>query len=358
MSDTTSASDKKHGLSEEELKLIAAKKKEYFEAKVNGSVDRQDLADEYHDLVIDILIGDHSPSGVAPGPLPGCGPNPDPDNEHVKDGGKGWGGKVSSPELWKVTPMKDDPKLYKIVDDEGTNIAHKFPTEQEAKDYVKYYQCKKEQGLPIPTPEPGPGPTPEPPKPGQPGDGPYEAKSDKLNHSVRRAVRHYASGADDDETIEANVKGFNHRKHQFVIDVLVPKEMEHDDNLSIKLGGTHMGTGWFDHSFSIYKGRTGMGKEEDHPSTDLFVEEGKALGDLRGKKMKIAATYDADKNYTELWHDMGQGWVKDLEATDLGGFNPKAKTFECQLRIDGFKKGSKEGKAPEPEINEAWVSAI
>lgn len=354
-----SASDQKHGLSEEELKKIIAAKKEYMDAAANGSVNTADLAREYHDLALDILLGDHVEGGTVPGPLPGCGPNPDPDSQHVKDGGKGWGGDTASPELWKVVPMKDDPKLYKVVDDDDVNIAHKFQTEQEAKDYVKYYQCKKEQGLPIPTPEPGPGPTPEPPPtPGAKGEGPYEAKSEKLNHTIKRAERHYASGAPDDETIEANIKNISHRKHQFVVDVTVPQEMEHDDNLSLKLGGTHMGTGWFDHSFSIYKGRTGMGKEEDHPSTDLFVEEGTAIGDLRGKRLKIAATYDADTNKTETHYDLGQGWIKALEGTDVGGFNPKASTFECQLRIDGFVKGKEEGKAPEPEIHAAWVSAI
>ena len=247
-------SDRKHGLSEEELKFIAEKKKAYMDAAASGSTETADLAREYHDVVLDILVGDHS--AEKPPTLPGCGPDPDPESEHVKDGGKGWGGDTASPELWKVTKMKDDPKLWKIVDDDGTNIAHKFATEQEAKDYVKYYQCKKEQGLPVPTPEPGPGPQPEPQPPGTTGDGPYPVKGTKnTNYAIRRAIRHYASGAKDDETIEANLKNIKWRKHQFVLDLMV-SEMEHDDNVSTKLGGTHMGTGWFDHSVSIYKGRT------------------------------------------------------------------------------------------------------
>lgn len=366
-------SDSKHGLSADEVKAIAEAKKKYMDALMEGSVSTPELARAYHDLALNILLGDHVEGGVIPGPTPGCGVNPDPDNEHVKDLGKGWGGNTGSPELWKSTPHVKEPEKsegkYKVVDDQGTNIAHRFDNQQDADNYIKYYKCLKEQGIPgepatcpegqhrdtatgkcVPN-EPGPGPGPT-------GDTPYPPKSDAMNHTVRRAVRHYASGADDDETIEANVKSIKHRRHQFVVDLHVPKEMEHDDNLSLKLGGTHMGTGWFDHSFSIYKGRTGLGKEEDHPSTDLFVEEGTAIGDLRDKKMKIAATYDADTNHTELWHNLGDGWKKDLEGTDVGGFNPKASTFECQLRIDGFKKGEHEGKPPEPEIFSAIVTAI
>ena len=347
-------SDKKHGLSEEELKLIAAKKKEYMDAAANGNPEMADLAREYHDTAINILLGDHSTEPI-PGPGPGCGPDPDPNDEHVKEGG--WGGDEASPENWEVVPMKDDPSLYKVVDAEDKNIAHKFATKKEAEDYVKWHQCRKEQGLPTPVPPaPGPGPAPPPPPgPGAEGDGPYPVKGEKLGHTIRGpTTRHYASGKPDDETIEANVKNIKFANHQFVVDVDVPNAAgwAHDDNLSMKHGGTHMGTGWFDEGIGVYTGQSCLGKEEDHPSTDLCVIKGPKIGDIRGKRMKLGAVYYKAENKVELWTNLGDGWKKQIEGTNVGGFNPKASTFECQLRIDGFKKSSV------PKIHAAWVSEI
>lgn len=341
----------KHGLSKEEMELIAASKKRYMDAVANGSTDMQDLARQYHDLVLDLFIRDHNEEGTVPGPLPGCGPDPDPDDEHVKEGG--WGGDESSAKTWESIAMKDDPSQWKVVDKEGKNIAHKFSSEEEADRYISYHQCIQEQGTPGEPSEPAEPPKPPvEPTPGGDSDAPYPAKGEKYDHKIRRAVRHYASGDPDDETIEANCKNIKDENHQFVVDVKVPSAMEHDDNLSMKHGGTHMGTGWFDQSVSIYGGKTGLGTEKKHPSTKLFVIKGPAIGDQRGKTIKIAAVYFKSENKCELWTKSDGEWTKQVEGTDIGGFNPKASVFECQLRIDGFKKDE------EPKINSAFVTAI
>jgi hypothetical protein len=50
---------------------------------------------------------------------------------------------------------------------------------------------------------------------------------------------------------------------------------------------------------------------------------------------------------------MGDGWKKNVEGVDVGGFNPKTPEDEFQLRIDGFK----DIKKP-PTIHSAIVTEI
>lgn len=296
-----------------------------------------------------VFGGTTPPPPPPPGPGPvDCGPNPDPSDSHIAHGG--WGGDMGSPETWDAVPMKDDPSQWKIVDKQGVNIAHKFASETEAEAYISYHECVKEGG--DPDPGPTPPPPPPPPGPGTAGDAPYPIKGTPKGHTIRGpTTRHYASGKPDDETIEANVKGFNWPSHVFVVDITI-KEMEHDDNASLKIGGNHMTNGWFDNGYSIYQGKGCLGTEKKHPSTDLCVIKGNAIGDIRNKRVKLASTYFKAQNKTELWSNIGNGWRKDAEGANVGGFNSNTTNFECQLRIDGFKKGSV------PEIHAAWVGEI
>lgn len=289
-----------------------------------------------------------------------CGPNPDPSNEHVKEGG--WGGDTASAKTWESVPMKDDPTQFKVVDKSGVNIAHKFASEAEADKYIAYHTCMQEKGNVICPPgqheDPATGQcVPDKPDPEPTGAYPYPAIGQPLSHTIRRAVRHYASGKPDDETIEANVKSIKFKNYQCVVDITI-HEMEHDDTASLKFGGTHMGTGWFDNSVGIFTGKTGLGTEPKHPSTNLYIVKGPAIGDIRNKRVKIAGVYYTDTNKCELWTNIGPGWIKQVEATNVGGFNPKSSEDEFQLRIDGFKKGSQTGKPPEPEIHGAVVTEI
>jgi len=259
---------------------------------------------------------------------------------------------------WKVVAMKDDPALFKVVDSAGINVADQFHTKEAAEQYVAHYVCDDE-----PDPECPAGThlengicVPDVITPG--GDGPYPVVGQKLAHTIKRAVRHYASGKPDDETIEANIKSIQFDNYQFVVDVGVPQEMEHDDNVSLKFGGTHMGSGWFDNGVGIFSGNCCLGTEPEHPSTNTCVVKGPKIGDQRGKRIKVAGVYRKQENKCELWTDVGSGWVKQMEAADVGGFNPNSDVNEAQLRIDGFIKGSQTGKPPEPEIHSAFVTEI
>lgn len=249
------------------------------------------------------------------------------------------------PKTWKVVPMLRNPNMFKIVDGKDVNIADLYHTKESAEKAIKEAIKKADGGIDV-TPPPQPLPTGE--------DGPYPAKSPKMA-SVQRGPtqRNYASGKAPDNTIEKNVKEIEYTDYQAVVEITNDCEWKHDDNFSIKLGGTHMGSGWFDNSLEVYTGRTGLGFEPDHPDTDLFVVKGPSIGDTRTKRFKYACTYFSDTNKTELWTNFGDGWKKQVEGTDVGDFHPKSEVDEFQLRIDGFKEREKP-----PTIHDAWVSAI
>lgn len=54
---------------------------------------------------------------------------------------------------WKVVPMKDDPRLFKVVDSAGINVADRFHTNANAEQYVAHFVCSF-RPAPAPTPTP------------------------------------------------------------------------------------------------------------------------------------------------------------------------------------------------------------
>ena len=166
--------------------------------------------------------------------------------------------------------------------------------------------------------------------------GPYKGTG-KVTQTEQRGPteRHYASGKADTTTIEKNAS-FDYKNYQFVSYVTL-QEVGSDDNISVKLGGTHDG-GWFDHGISFSGKKVCLGTEKSHPNTDACLVEGPGnIGDLKGKKIGIAGVYFAN-NLTELWYDIGGGWKKGVSSNDVGGFKPDAGGHEAQLRIDDAPK--------------------
>lgn len=300
-----------------------------------------------------------------PPPPPECGADPDPNDEHIAHGG--WGGDLGSPETWESVPMKDDPTQFKVVDAKGVNIAHKFTTEAEADKYIKYHQCIKEGGTTPPGPPPPPPPPPPPGPPPAPGTTPYPIKGTPMQSSQRGPTeRHYASGKPDDWTIEKNVKNIPYAQYQWVTYTTMGP-IEHDDTISVKFGGVHMGEGgWWDCGISFNDGQSCLGTEPKHPSTKLCIVKGKKYGSLLNKKVGVAGVVFKATGKIELWIDMGQGWEKACEGTNVGGLNPTKGNTEAQLRIDGFDyKGEKDEEdmakivaAGGPNIHSAIVTEI
>lgn len=168
----------------------------------------------------------------------------------------------------------------------------------------------------------------------------YTATGNKVDNSKRtkQGTRHYASGKKDDVTSEWGTKT-NFRNYEFTCYVTLGK-IDHDDQLSMKFGGTHMGSGWYDCGISFESGQGCLGKEENHPSTDLCVVKGKSIGSIVGKKIGMKCVYFGNSGgggQVELWADpQANGNWQQLTArtNNIGGFAPKSSTQECVIRID------------------------
>jgi hypothetical protein len=208
-------------------------------------------------------------------------------------------------------------------------------------------------GTPVenpPAPGPAPAPPESPPSPPSTGDGPYPSIGEEMKSTQRGpTVRHYASGKPDDKTIEKNVKNIKYKNYQFLVDVKITT-IEHDDTLSLKYGGTHMGSGWFDNTIDFKSGLVALGTEKKHPSAQLRIVKGDKIGSVLNKKIRMAGIYRTDENKCEMWTDLGDGWKKNVEGKDVNNFNPKSDVDEAQLRIDGFEDV--------PEITRAVVQPI
>ena len=171
--------------------------------------------------------------------------------------------------------------------------------------------------------------------------GPYKGTGKTVTTSKNGPkTRHYASGKPDDKTVEMNAKSISFKNYQFV-NYVTMNSIEHDDTVSVKYGGTHMGSGWYDHGISFNSGQGCLGTEKKHPSAQLCVIKGKSIGKIVGRKIGIAGVMFSNAGgggKTELWAEQGKGWEKLAEGNNVNNFAPKASSQEAQLRIDGFEK--------------------
>lgn len=167
--------------------------------------------------------------------------------------------------------------------------------------------------------------------------GPYKGTGKVVNTTKKGPLeRHYASGKADTTTIEQNAHDIAFKNYQFVSYVTL-QEVGSDDNISVKLAGTHDG-GWLDHGISFSGKKVCLGVEKNHPHTDACEVEGPGnIGDLKGKKIGIAGVWFASGN-TEIWYDIGGGWKKGASGSKIGGFTPSSGNHETQLRIDDAPK--------------------
>jgi hypothetical protein len=62
-------------------------------------------------------------------------------------------GANQDPNTWRVVPMTDDPTMFKVVDDQGINVADMFTSQASAQQYIDHYKA-----IFVPGPGPGPGP--------------------------------------------------------------------------------------------------------------------------------------------------------------------------------------------------------
>ncbi|MGH9976221.1 MAG: discoidin domain-containing protein, partial [Nitrososphaeraceae archaeon] len=183
----------------------------------------------------------------------------------------------------------------------------------------------------------GTGATTSPPPPPPPPTGtgfPYAfAGSPEDMEDEGWGTRHYASGKPDDITHEWSGET-SAQNYAIIIDITLT-EIDHDDQISFKFGGTHMGSGWYDNTYSFESGEACIGKEEDHPSTDLCVVTGNSIGNLVDTPVKLAAVNIGKGEKLEMYSNLGSGWIKDVESSNgVDGFRPQVDEDEVVIRID------------------------
>lgn len=168
----------------------------------------------------------------------------------------------------------------------------------------------------------------------------YQATGKTVDNSKRTksGTRHYASGKPDDVTQEWGTKT-SFKNYEFTCYITITK-VDHDDQLSMKFGGTHMGSGWYDCGIGFNTGQGCLGKEENHPSTDLCVVKGKSIGKIVGKKIGMKCVYFGNSGgggQVELWADPtanGNWQILCPRTNNIGGFAPSSASQECTIRID------------------------
>ena len=212
---------------------------------------------------------------------------------------------------WKAVPMRDDPNLFKVVDNADINVADQFSAIHYAEAYITHYKCI--QGQP-----PGPDPicppgqhydailrqcvfdTQCPPgqhrdasgncvpddtqPPGGTGVGPYVGTGKQVDTKLGNVkVRHYASGKPDDFTRERTVTGVTYKNYQFIVETTM-HTIEHDDTVSLKFGGTHMGSGWFDCGVSFNEGECCLRHGRKSSINVLCIVKGPKMGQYSRKE--------------------------------------------------------------------------
>ena len=178
------------------------------------------------------------------------------------------------------------------------------------------------------------GTNPPPPPPPTSTDFPYTfVGSPQDMEDEGWGERNYASGKPSDITHEWSGET-SAQNYAIIIDITLT-EIDHDDTISFKYGGTHMGSGWYDNTYSFESGQSCIGKEEDHPSTDLCVVSGKSIGNLVNTPVKLAAVNIGKGEKLEMYSNLGSGWTKDVESSNgVDGFRPQVQEDEAVIRID------------------------
>jgi hypothetical protein len=190
-------------------------------------------------------------------PVPDPEPGPKPVPEPVEKGTVlhgGWGGN-KDPKSWSVVPMKDDPKQFKVVDDEKTNIATNFSSKDSAEKFIQWSITNTVP--PTPGPDPNPPPTPGP-APTPTGDKDQfgitkicpDGGATVTDFVLEEKERHYASGAPSEWSVEyTNDNKSKWSDLEFTYYVKINGFKDEADNISTKvLGPNHTdgpGRSWY-----------------------------------------------------------------------------------------------------------------
>lgn len=96
------------------------------------------------------ILDDHEPPIVKP------------TEGYIKNDGKGWGAN-QDPSTWEPVPMRDNPALWKVVDDKGVNVATDFTSKITAQGFIDWHRSTDNDDQPDEPDKPE-----EPQKPDEP----------------------------------------------------------------------------------------------------------------------------------------------------------------------------------------------
>jgi hypothetical protein len=333
---------------------------EYVKAQETNSPNLEQAREAYQDLATKLLIQLSGKFDFPPGPDPGSDPG------YVKPGG--WGANPD-PNGWKVVNMKDQPAMFKVVDDAGKNIATNFKTKEGAQAYVD----KAKAGGACP-----PGQHFDPASqtcvvnaPAPAGDkdqfGILKICKDKAggetntNFKPREMTRHYASGKPSEESFEytAEMSGPAHNsdvEQTFYEKINGFKSSA--DTISDKATGPDHQDGaksWVIAEFATDgSSKTTYETETPHPKYQKIDPKpatsigGSLVGQWFGHKH---ITYVKDgKRYVNTWvhypvKDINNiaaeqdGWREYVKTMEVGSGFTQARGTLNTSRLDGIKKG-------------------
>lgn len=296
---------------------------------------------------------------------------PKPTEGRLKDNGPdneaGWGADYNKGAgKWKIVRMRDDAKLFKVVDSEGTNVADLFHTPESAQTFITWYQWKQGE-KPEPTPEPGPEPTPGPKPEPTPVSG-TDKYGVKLLKSDGKTIT-YDYEKDDrpgkDDGIRYNMENVGKWKQSEVTGYFMFTKDPVDDEISIKWSEMgHSGKNnvqCYDSGLEIKTGKARLRFENPHPeySGNLGAGQGEPLPAGKWIGYKGTKTVESDGSVTiTLYQDAGNNegdkpaneWKETFKYNDKK-YKRNGPHPELTLRVDDPKKQGQKN------LREKWLSA-
>ena len=344
--------------------------------------------------LLEEIYGDLSTWNIGedkPKPMP---PEPAKEEPTLPDSGRTQNkGASKNPYTWKSTKMKDDPKLWKVVDNKDINVADQFDSQADANQYIDYHKSQYQQPTEEPKPEPEPEPKPEPKPPAEGGTGEQvegfpipEGFTTKGSISTAfkfwgRTTCNYASGGSGPSL------RWDNRDLPQALNVVAGYEFnigtKHgkrgDDNVDLKFRGdghSDQNGGWYipyiEWNVDGTDAGAGIGKEYPHPKTSHldFNVTGKGVKVKNIKDGKwhgfLAACYNdsSGKPTISLWYnETASGKMADYKllgtSKDTGNMKPGpicdiigkmgSKNQSLQIRMD---------EVPDAQIRNAFAVEV
>lgn len=284
-------------------------------------------------------------------------PVPDPTAPENVDLGrvKDWGSKDKDPNNWKVVNMKNNNKLFKVIDKDGVNVADLFQTQKGAQAFID----KKKGGQ---TPPPPPPVDPNAPQP----QGESYTTSDGVTFPIPKGFKvtkelHNPNNNDRDDGQRKDFNGLGESFKHCIYIAYTALTAPVKDEKSFKMRGGKHSKGsrpkTFDIGIDLISGQIRYRTEDKHPEySGGKVGEGKCLpqGDKFIGTAGVIYNINNDSEIVlQVWEDAGDSETKPANEwklkqswniTDPLWVIPPVDHAET-LRIDDpKKKGLKEAK--------------